>query len=160
MKKKDDASPNIEQFYQRIQRMGLRSTLPRRVILETLLNTSEYMSAEDVFNHIHKEYPGIGLATVYRTLILMEQLNIVHKFEFGEGKARYEISKDDEDPHFHFLLCDHCHKVIPFADFSDKEKKFYKNIEKQLEKEHHFSINRHVVQFWGICGDCKSQENN
>jgi len=157
MKKKNTSVLDIDQFNQRIQRMGLRSTLPRRVIVETLINSEEYLSAEDVFNIIHKNHPGIGLATVYRTLILMEQLHIVHKFEFGEGKARYEISKNNEEPHFHFLLCDSCHKVIPFSDFSDKEKKFYSSIEKQLEKEYQFSINRHVVQFWGECNDCKSK---
>ncbi len=145
-------------YYGRFKRKGLRMTLPRQVILE-VLDTSDkkYMTAEEVYMQVHEEYPGIGLATVYRTLNLLSDMGLVSKFEFGEGKARYELTeRGQREKHNHLLVCSHCFRVIKYSDFSEEEKKVYADIEEKLEKTYDFSVKRHVVQYYGICSDCRN----
>ena len=138
----------------RFKKNGLRMTMPRRVIIGILNESSEYMSAEDVFDKLKGDYPGIGLATVYRTLNLLSSMGVVTRFEFGEGKARYELAESKEDSHHHQIVCEKCFKVINYSDFTDEECQFHSSMEKILGKKYGFDIKRHVVQYYGICGDC------
>jgi len=132
-------------------------TLPRQVILEVLDTTDQkYMTAEEVYMRVHEEYPGIGLATVYRTLNLLSDMGLVSKFEFGEGKARYELTeRGQREKHHHLLVCSHCFRVIKYSDFSEEEQKVYADIEAKLEKTYDFAVKRHVVQYYGICAECR-----
>jgi len=135
---------------------GLRMTLPRRVIIDTLAKTDTYLPAEEIYQLLHTDHPGIGLATVYRTLVLFHKLGIVTKLEVGEGKARFELV---EAKHHHLLVCERCHKVVKYSDFTTQEKDGFAKLERLVEKMYHFRINRHVVQYCGICPECLAQEN-
>ncbi len=143
----------------RMKSRGLRVTLPRRVIIDELGNAGDYVSAEEVYMKIHEDHPGIGLATVYRTLTLLTQMGIVTKFEFGDGKARYELAElDNESKHHHVLVCEQCYNVIKYAEFSEDEKQSFDKLEKMLEKTFDFDIHKHVVHYYGLCASCRSSE--
>jgi Fur family transcriptional regulator, ferric uptake regulator len=131
-------------------------TLPRQVIITVLNDASGYLSAEDVFMQVHDVYPGIGLATVYRTLQLLDKMGIVTKFEFGDGKARYELVTD-EQKHYHLLICDSCFKVVKYDDFSEQERRLYQKVKESLEESHNYRIHRHVIQYYGLCEDCSAK---
>jgi Fur family transcriptional regulator, ferric uptake regulator len=142
-------------YYGRFKRQGLRMTLPRQVILQALDESEKYLTAEEVFLEVHKDYPQIGLATVYRTLSLLTDMALVTKFEFGEGKARYELSeRGQKEKHHHLLICTSCYRVIKYSEFSEEEKKLYKEIEEKMQETKNFSIKRHVVQYYGLCSAC------
>jgi Fur family transcriptional regulator, ferric uptake regulator len=142
----------------RFRRQGLRRTLPRQAIIEVLSKASDYMSAEEIFEQIHQDFSGIGLATVYRTVNLLSGMGAVTKFEFGEGKARYEIADTPTDTHHHQLVCEMCYKVIRYSDFGEEECNFHCEKERSLEKEYGYSIKRHVVQYYGVCPECGKGE--
>ena len=99
------------------------------------------------------------MATVYRTLNLLSDMGMVTKYEFGEGKARFELAEHvretEEEEHYHQLICTHCFKVIKYSDFSDQELELMNKIEDTLENKYKFDIHRHIVQFYGICPDCR-----
>ena len=134
-------------------------TLPRQVILQVLDSDRKYMTVEEVFLQVHEDYPGIGLATVYRTLNLLAEMGLVTKFEFGEGKARYELTdRGQKEKHNHLLVCSNCYRVIKYSEFSDEEKKLYGDIEKKLEAVYDFAIKRHVVQYYGLCTECRQSD--
>ena len=140
---------------------GLRFTLPRRVIIDLLADADEYLSAEEIFMRIHHDFRGIGLATVYRTLDLLKRMGIASKFEFGEGKARYELSETAaEVAHHHVIVCKGCFKAVKYSDFCDYEKKSFESLEKQLEKSYGFKIDRHVVHYYGTCFDCLKKQKS
>jgi Fur family transcriptional regulator, ferric uptake regulator len=146
-------------YYGRFRKRGLRMTFPRQVILEYLADAENYQSAEEVYMNVHKQYPGIGLATVYRTLNLLADMGVVTKFEFGEGKARYELAERNADnKHHHLLVCSNCFSVIKHNDFSQEELDLFNNMEKSLNEKYDFAIQRHVVQFYGLCSRCKEEE--
>ncbi|MBN1685430.1 MAG: transcriptional repressor [Spirochaetales bacterium] len=138
-----------------LKKRGLRMTLPRRVIIETLADADSYLTAEDIYHKFHAEHPGIGLATVYRTLVLFHQLGIVTKLDVGEGKARFELARTE---HHHLLVCEKCYKVVKYSDFTTQEKDGFAELERLVEKMYHFRINRHVVQYCGVCPECLAKE--
>ena len=139
------------QFGQR----GFRLTAPRIAIIDVLSNTSEHFSAEDVYMVVHKTCPSIGLTTVYRNLELLTNWGIAHKFDFGDGKARYELVEDlHRLGHHHHLVCMNCKKIIDYSDFIDEEIEFLKRAEKYLSEKYNFKISSHILQFNGMCKKC------
>ncbi|OGW40722.1 MAG: ferric uptake regulation protein [Nitrospirae bacterium RBG_13_39_12] len=137
---------------------GYRLTIPRGAILDVLSKTSKHLSAEDVYLEVHKVYPSIGLTTVYRTLELLVQMGLVFKFDFGDGRARYELAEGPKGiGHHHHLVCTGCGRVIDYTDFIDEEIELLKQTEKGLSKKYKFKITNHLVQFYGLCDKCKSE---
>ena len=69
-------------LYDRFRNAGFRLTLPRQAILNVFAENPEHLSAEEIFLSVHKNYPGIGLATVYRTLDLLTQMDLIFQIHF------------------------------------------------------------------------------
>ena len=138
----------------RFRGRGCRITIPRQAILDILSSSSKHLSAEDIYLAVHKTYPGIGLTTVYRTLELLEQMGLIHKFDFGDGRARYELIAGPKSTHHHHLICTGCGRVIDYSDFVEEELKLIKQVEDTLSKKHDFKINTHKIHFYGLCSKC------
>ena len=138
---------------------GYRLTAPRQAILNVLSTTSKHLSAEDVYLAVHKVYPAIGLTTVYRTLELLVQSGIIFKFDFGDGKARYELREGPKGiGHHHHLVCTGCGRIVDYTDFIDEEVELLKRTEKGLSKKYNFKITNHLIQFYGLCDKCKNKK--
>jgi len=131
-------------------------TLPREAIMEYLSSASGHPSAEDIYLAVHKAYPNVGLTTVYRTLELLTEMKLVFKFDFGDGRARYELTEGHkkEAGHHHHLVCTGCSRVINYTEFIDEEKELLTRAEKGLSKKYNFKIVSHLIQFYGICDKC------
>jgi len=143
----------------RFRGCGYRLTIPRQAILDILSKTSKHLSAEDIYLAVHKVYPAVGLTTVYRTLELLVQMGLVFKFDFGDGRARYELSEGPKGPrHHHHLVCTDCGRVIDYTDFIDEEVELLNQTEKGLSKKFNFKITNHLIQFYGLCDRCKSKK--
>jgi len=134
---------------------GYRITLAREVILDVLSKSIEHLSAEDIYMKVHFEHPGIGLTTVYRTLEVLSDLGMVDKFDFGDGRIRYELAEGPKGQHHHHhLVCTSCNRVIDYTDFIDKEVELLQETEKSLSKKYDFKITNHLIQFYGLCSNC------
>jgi len=134
---------------------GHRLTVPRQAILDILSSTKEHPSAEEIYLSVHKVYPSIGLTTVYRTLELLVRNGLVFKFDFGDGRARFELSEDPKSiGHHHHLVCTKCRRIIDYTDFIDEEKELLKKTEQGLSKKYNFQITNHLIQFYGLCDAC------
>ncbi len=141
---------------QRLIEEGLRITEARRVILGILGKTLQHLSAEEIYFIVRRINPSIGFATVYRTLDLLTKMGIVQKFEFGDGRARYELTGGmEKKSHHHHLICTKCRKIIDYADFIDEEKELINKTEKALIKKYRFDIKNHIINFYGLCEDCR-----
>lgn len=126
-------------------------TSQRAAVLNVLLNNeSEHLSTEEIYNLVKKENPDIGLATVYRTLQLLDDLNLIHKLNFGDGCYRYELSQQQRH-HHHHLICLKCGKVIEFAD------DLLEKLEENIESSNNFKVVDHRVKFFGYCEKCQKQ---
>lgn len=145
----------------RFRKKGLRMTIPRQAIMEALEDFDGFASAEDIFMRVHNDHPGIGLATVYRTLILLTEMGLVSKIDPGDGKARYELAENErsgDNLHQHLLICSSCYRVIKYSDFSDEERETLHSVERRLEGLHSFTIKRHAVHYYGICPECRARK--
>ena len=137
---------------------GYRITIPRQAVLDELSSSLKHLSAEDIYISVHKKYPGVGLTTIYRTLDLLISMGLVHRFDFGDGRTRYELTEGENKQHHHHLVCTGCGKIIDYTDFVDEELKFLKRAETVLSKKHKFSIKSHQIHFYGLCKGCSTEK--
>ena len=145
-------------WHGRFQGCGYRITASREAILDILSQTSEHLSAEDVYLTVHRTYPNIGLTTIYRTLELLVRMGLVFKFDFGDGRARYELAEGPKGKmHHHHLVCTDCGRVIDYTDFVDDEMEMLGRTEKGLSKRFKFKITNHLIQFYGLCDQCQKK---
>ncbi|MCM8760937.1 MAG: transcriptional repressor [Candidatus Omnitrophica bacterium] len=139
---------------------GYRITSGREAILGVLTGADKHLSAEDIFLKVHRLNPAIGLTTVYRTLEILVSLGLVSKFDFGDGRARYELAQksDFSSQHHHHLICTKCNRVIDYTEFVDDEKEFLRRAEKGLSAKYKFDIKDHLIQFYGLCDKCRNKK--
>lgn len=147
-------------WHRRFRGLGYRLTVPRRAILTVLSRTSKHLSAEDIYHTVHKVYPAIGLTTVYRTLELLVQMGLVFKFDFGDGRSRYELATGPNVKHHHHLVCTNCGRIIDYSELINEEVKLLSQVEKTLSKKYSFRINNHQIYFLGLCDRCLSASMN
>lgn len=129
---------------------GYKLTPQRKATLEVLLNNQgEHLSTEEIYTEVRKTHPEIGLATVYRTMLLLEELGLLIKHNFEDGRNRYELSHPDEDHDHHHLICLKCGQV------SEVEEDLLGSLEEIIENKHGFRVINHKVKFYGHCSNCQ-----
>lgn len=130
-------------------------TSQRQTILQAFLdNPDRHLSAEDVHTIVKRQAPEIGLATVYRTLELFSDLDILQKLDFGDGRQRYEINETSTPHHHHHLICLACGKVKEFGD------DLLENLENAIAKSSKFTIVDHQLKFYGYCQECQKRRES
>lgn len=143
------------------QRLGHRITKGREAVVHVLAEAGmgEHLSAEDIYIRLRQGSPAVGLTSIYRTLDLLGNLGFVHKFDFGDGRARYELIEGSRGVahHHHHLVCTGCGLIKDYDDFIDDELELVRRMERSLSKKFKFEITGHVIQFHGICSDCNGK---
>src|SRR4029077_17891921 len=117
-------------------------------ILRIFLQQEGHLSADDLFDLVRRQAPGIGRATVYRTLQWMVEAGIARKVDFGEGRSRFEPSYG-HPRHFH-LICNTCHRSSEFL-CSDIEA-----VGEELLAARQVAASQTVVQIFGMCEECRT----
>ena len=100
-----------------LKKKGYKLTPQRRAIVDTIIQSEgKHLTAEEIYDEVKKICPEIGLATVYRTIQLFEQIGLVSKLQLNDGCSRYEIVHSDERHMHHHLICNICNAVIEVED--------------------------------------------
>lgn len=134
-----------KQLLDTLKDRGYRLTPQRAIILEALEGLSGHLTAEDVFEAVQKTNPYISLATIYRTLDLLEELGLVVKSNMGTATASYAIHTHNDH---HHAVCRVCERVIELPhDF------FQGNVDKLRTDYNFIADTKHVVVF-GWCAAC------
>lgn len=142
----------IERIKKQLHAKGYKLTPQREGTLTVLLEREEdHLSAEEVFLLVKEKEPDIGLATVYRTLELLCELNVVDKINFGDGVSRYDLRKEGVEHFHHHLVCMECGAVEEIME------DLLSDVEKVVEEEWQFQVKDHRLTFHGICRNCQSQ---
>ncbi|MDX2028128.1 MAG: Fur family transcriptional regulator [Alphaproteobacteria bacterium] len=92
---------------------GLKMTEQRRVISRVLSESKDHPDVEAIFRRAVALDPRISIATVYRTMRLFEDANVIERLDFGDGRARYEENREE---HHHHLIDVNSGKVIEFKN--------------------------------------------
>ncbi len=135
----------------RIERLciekGLKMTAQRRVIARVLSQAQDHPDAEAVYRRASQVDPKISIATVYRTVRLLEESNILERHEFGDGRARYEESTA---PHHDHLIDVRSGKVIEFRNEEIEA------LQKKMAETLGFRLIGHRLELYGVPLDGKS----
>lgn len=131
-----------------LTRRGLRRTRQREHVLETFLSSEQHWSAEELFAQVRDRYPGIGIATVYRTLHLFVEAGIVREREFSAGRKYYEHVLG-ETQHHHHLICTNCGTIIEFECPEEVDE-----AEAQVAALHGYRLTGHSHELFGLCSAC------
>ena len=130
-----------------LAKAGYRSSEPRQTVIETMAGQGCSVTAREIADVARDEGSRIGLASIYRTLDLLDRTGLVQRFEVGEGSARYEPAYPSGE-HHHHIVCDSCGNVVPFED---------EGLEQAIERlavRVEFSVNAHDVTLHGECPAC------
>lgn len=125
------------------QEKGLKMTDQRKVIAKVIFESDDHPNVEEVYNRAAKIDKNISLATVYRTVNLLEGYGIIEKLDFQDGKARYE-QKIAIDSHHHHLIDLETGKVIEFQDDELEE------IKVKIAKKLGYKLVDHRLELFGI----------
>ncbi len=92
---------------------GLKMTEQRRVISRVLSEAHDHPDVEEIYRRAAAIDPNISIATVYRTMKLFEEANVIERRDFGDGRARYEENREE---HHHHLIDVNSGEVIEFKN--------------------------------------------
>ncbi|MGI6488743.1 MAG: Fur family transcriptional regulator [Syntrophothermaceae bacterium] len=138
----------IKYAFDKLQESDVKITPQRMAILEVLDdNQGKHLSAEQIFLMVKKRRPNIGMATVYRTLELFANLDILHKTSFDAGVFRYEFCDIDRH-HHHHVICVECGDIVELED------DLLHPLEKEVEKRG-FKVVDHSLIIYGKCPECQ-----
>lgn len=133
---------------QQLNDKGYRITSQRKAILDVFSqHKGKHLNSEEMFELVREYYPGIGKATVYRTLPLLEKMRLLNKIVLEDGCVRYELNNPKEQVHHH-LICMECGAVY------EVEEDMLGLQDKQILIENRFSIKNYMVKLYGYCMKC------
>src|SRR3989338_1804329 len=105
----------LEQVQKSLEQQGLKMTRPRELIVLELLKQRPHVSADDLAKAVRQKDPQVGLATVYRTLKLLQDCGLVKAHYFGDAQALFEVELGPNSHHDH-LICEVCHRIEEFTN--------------------------------------------
>ena len=131
----------------RLRQHDRKVTGPRQAILDVLRRHPHPLTNKE----IHAALPpgDCDLATIYRSMHLLEEMGMVQRFDFGDGAARFELRGAEDDGHHHHLVCLRCTSIVELADCFPRE------LEERIAARNGFAAITHKLEFFGICPDCQ-----
>lgn len=151
---------NKERFKKLLRENKLKVTSQRIMIFEVLeKRPDKHLTVEEIYELVRRKNPDIGLATVYRTIQLLSDLELIDKLNLDDGQVRYEIGKslsgeyEDSSTHrHHHLICLNCDKILSF------EGDLLEQLEHTIEDTMDFKVVDHEVKLYGYCKECAEEE--
>ncbi|MBC2576792.1 Fur family transcriptional regulator [Peptostreptococcus canis] len=139
---------------EKLKATGFKITPQRRAIIEVLIeNENSHLSSEEIYDKVRANCPEIGLATVYRTMQLLDEINGISKLNLDDGCIRYEINiEGEENHHHHHLICKECGAII------EVKEDLLEAIEEKVENMYNFEIFDHDLKFYGKCENCQKKK--
>ncbi|MCW8862087.1 MAG: transcriptional repressor [Rhodospirillales bacterium] len=120
---------------------GMKMTEQRRTIAKVLSDAADHPDVEEVYRRASAADPRISIATVYRTVRLFEEANILERLDFGDGRARYEEASDDHHDH---LIDMQSGKVIEFHN-EEIEK-----LQRAIARQYGYKLVGHRLELYGV----------
>ena len=137
----------LSSFKELLKNNSLKYTRQREVVLKTLYEKNDHFTPEDLYIYLKSTYPelNIGIATVYRTLNLLEESHMVTSISFGVAGKKFELANK---PHHDHMICKSCGLIIEFQNDKIEE------LQNEIAHANKFKITSHLMQLRGLCEKC------
>jgi Fur family ferric uptake transcriptional regulator len=130
-----------------MEEKGLRSTEPRRLIIDTFLAAGKHLTIDELLAEVRKQNPRLGYVTVYRTLKMLAESGAAVEHQFGDGMTRFEPAGVAH--HHDHLICVKCRRITEF------EAPEIENLQSKIAAEHGFEVHSHEHVLYGLCASCR-----
>jgi len=130
----------------------LKFTRQRELVLKALYEHEGHFSPEEIQRLIRAGSPevNVGIATIYRTLALLEEEGLAESISFGKAGKRYEIGMKKHHDH---LICTKCGRIIEFVDEVIEAR------QEAVGEKFDFTITDHTMKILGICKECRENSH-
>jgi len=129
----------------RLRELGVRLTTPRLLVLQALSREPHDATAQEIHGRLRTSGSPVGLATVYRTLTLLQECGAVDALSHRRGESCYRLCGPG---HHHHLVCSACHQVQELTECE------LDDWLAGVGKKHGFRPTSHSLEVVGICSDC------
>jgi len=133
--------------FQILREKGYKLTPQRIMVLDTLHKAEEHITAPEIYARVRAKYPGINKSTVYRTLELLKEMELVAETELGGESLYYHHT---EKGHHHHLVCQRCGEVI------DLDETLLSPLRNALRQKYNFEADLKHLAIFGHCLRCKT----
>jgi Fur family transcriptional regulator, ferric uptake regulator len=134
----------LDSLIRRIEALGHRATPARVGVIAAVLAQSGHFSVDDILRTAH----NVGRATVFRTMRLLTELDIVCRVLLEDGSLHYRVSHQAR--HHHHVVCVSCHNVAVLDDCAVGDSI------RDLAAATGYDIDGHWLEFYGRCASCRS----
>lgn len=135
---------NLESVVQRLEEQGYRVTPSRLAVVEAVLDRSGHFSVDDILSRV----PEVGRATVFRTMKLLSEMDVLCRVLLDDASLRYRVSHRQD--HHHHLVCVSCASVQELDACIDPE------VLSDLARTTGYEIEGHWLEFFGRCTACRN----
>jgi len=133
----------------KIKSRDMRITPQRLAVLKILAASEGHPTVDEIYKEVKAEFPTTSLATVYKTISLLKELNEVLELGFPDWSNRYDGNNPVPHPH---AICMKCKKIM------DPELMNIDALSEEMSRKTGYKIFHHRLDFFGLCPDC--QKNN
>lgn len=126
---------------------GYRFSEPRKRIIEVLEKAEVGLNPQQIHHALQQNSCDIGLVSIYRTLDLLTQLELVSVVYDVERNPGYMLSTGG---HHHHIVCQDCHRALEFSGTDDIDQ-----LVARVEAETSFHVQDHFLQLFGVCPECQ-----
>jgi Fur family peroxide stress response transcriptional regulator len=136
----------LAQMLAKLKGRDFRLTPQRLAILTILAGSEEHPTVDEIYTEVRNKFPTTSIATVYKTIALLKELNEVLELGFPDGSNRYDGNRPYPHPH---VICMKCRKIL------DPEIASVDQLSEEMKNKTGYIISSHRLDFFGLCPECQ-----
>jgi Fur family peroxide stress response transcriptional regulator len=139
--------PSDAEIIEALRRKGFKATAQRIAICRQVLASGEHPTAQRIYEEVKRTHPTVSLATVYKTLDVLEELNLVQELAVVKSEGRFDPNME---PHVN-IACSRCGRITDLEDG-----KLRGEIE-ELARKARFTLTGESIILYGVCEKCNGK---
>jgi len=142
------STSRLDQAYKQLKLQGFRLTQIRKDLVKFILGRKSHWTIQSIAIQAKKSLPKVGIATVYRTVNLLQQQGYLTETYSSSGSARYEVTPEEHHDH---LTCIICGKIVEFENAE------IERLQEAVAQKLGFELVDHRMELYGKCPRCKEK---
>jgi len=126
---------------------GYKLTPQRRAVLDIIASSRDHLTPSEIFARVREHRPAIGIVTIYRTLDVLTDLDLICRVHGEDGCHSYLMRRPSG--HHHHIVCSNCGTVVDFMKCDIEA------LERKISRQTGFKIQSHLLEFEGLCHRCQ-----